>query len=90
LANIASARKRARQNEKRRKQNASQKTLLRSRIRKVISAADAGDKEAALTAYQQAVPLIDRMANKHLIHKNKAARHKHQLNARLKALQARA
>ncbi|MCY4209715.1 MAG: 30S ribosomal protein S20, partial [Gammaproteobacteria bacterium] len=45
-----------------------------------------GDKTAATAAYQSAVPVIDRMANKGLIHKNKAARHKSRLNARIRAL----
>jgi len=80
LANIASARKRARQSEKSRQANASKRSLLRSSIRKVIDAANNKDKDAATAALQKAVPVIDRMVNKGIIHRNKAARHKQQLN----------
>ena len=59
---------------------------MRTLIKKVIRAADAGAKEDAERAYAAAVPTIDRLANKGLVHKNKAARHKSRLNARLRAL----
>jgi small subunit ribosomal protein S20 len=49
-------------------------------------AIDAGDKDAATQAYQSAVPVIDRMAGKGLIHANKAARHKSRLNAAIRAM----
>ena len=55
-------------------------------IKKVVSAIDAKDVEAAKTAYSTAIPVIDRMANKNIIHKNKAARHKSRLNDKIKAL----
>lgn len=80
MANIASARKRARQGEKRRQANASKRSYLRSSMRKVILAAQNKDKDAAMAALQKAVPVIDRMVNKGIIHRNKAARHKQQLN----------
>lgn len=86
MANIASAKKRARQAEKRHLHNASFRSLLRTQIKKVVVAIDKGDKEAATAAYQYAVPVIDRMVNKGLIHKNKAARHKSRLNAQIRAL----
>jgi small subunit ribosomal protein S20 len=86
LANSAQARKRARQGEKRRQHNASRRSLLRTRIKQVVGAIDAGDKEKAQAAYIKAVPVIDTMASSSLIHKNKAARHKSRLNARIKAL----
>lgn len=86
MANIASAKKRARQAAKRRLHNNSRRSMLRTSIRKVIDSIDSGDKAAATEAYQAAVPIIDRMANKGLIHKNKAARHKSRLNARIRAL----
>ena len=60
--------------------------MLRSSIRKVLDSIEKGDKKAATAAYQAAVPIIDRMANKGLIHKNKAARHKSRLNAKILAL----
>ncbi|MFP6682832.1 MAG: 30S ribosomal protein S20, partial [Gammaproteobacteria bacterium] len=51
MANSAQARKRARQGEKRRQQNAGNKTLLRTRIKQVVQAIESGDKEKAQTAY---------------------------------------
>ena len=86
MANIASAKKRARQAAKRRLHNNSRRSMLRSSIRKVLDSIEKGDKKAAAAAYQAAVPIIDRMANKGLIHKNKAARHKSRLNAKILAL----
>ncbi len=86
MANIASAKKRARQAPKRRQHNASYRSMLRTYLKKVVTAIEAKDKEAAANAYKDAVPVIDRMANKGLIHKNKAARHKRQLNNLLRAL----
>ncbi len=86
MANSASARKRARQSEKRRKHNASRRSMMRTYVKKVLKAVNEGNKEAASEAYATAVSLLDRMANKGLIHKNKAARHKSRLNAKIKAL----
>ena len=88
MANSAQARKRARQAEKRRRHNASMRSRLRTYIKKVVKAIEAGDAEGARSAYQAAVPVIDSMAGKGLIHKNKAARHKSRLNQRLKNLSA--
>jgi small subunit ribosomal protein S20 len=86
LANIKSAKKRAIQAEKRRQHNASRRSMTRTSLKKVLAAIAAGDKEAAQAAYSAATPLIDRMATKGLIHKNKAARHKSRLSAQIKAL----
>ena len=86
MANIASAKKRARQAEKSRLHNASQRSMLRTQIKKVINAIEAKDKEAASDAYRATVPVIDAMVSKGIIHKNKAARHKSRLNAHVKAL----
>jgi small subunit ribosomal protein S20 len=86
VANSAQARKRARQNEARRRHNASQRSAFRTAIKKTIAAVDGGDYEAATSAYQQAVPVIDRAVTHGLITKNKAARHKSRLNASVKAL----
>jgi small subunit ribosomal protein S20 len=88
LANSAQAKKRARQAEGRRRHNASLRSLVRTVIKKVIAAIDAGDAEQAKTAYSEAVPVIDRMADKGILHKNKAARHKSRLNDAIKALSA--
>lgn len=88
MANTAQAKKRARQGEKRRRHNASMRSRLRTNIKGVIKAIRSGDPEAARTAYQTAVPVIDSMACKGLIHKNKAARHKSRLNAQIRSLSA--
>jgi len=60
--------------------------MVRTYIKKVVAAIDSGDAAAAQSAYSSAVPVIDRMADKGIIHKNKAARHKSRLNAQVKAL----
>ena len=88
MANSAQARKRARQGEGRRRHNASFRSMVRTYLKKVIAAIQTGDYEAASTAYKAAVPVIDRMADKGIIHKNKAARHKSRLNAAVLALKA--
>ncbi len=86
MANIASAKKRARQAEKRRTRNVAQRSMVRTTIKKVVKAVEAGDKAAALAAYTDMVPVIDRYATKGMIHKNKAARHKSRLIAKINAL----
>ena len=86
MANSAQAKKRARQNDKQRMHNASLRSMVRTYIKKVVNAIASGDKAAALAAYTTAVPVIDRIADKGIIHKNKAARHKSRLNAQIKAL----
>lgn len=86
MANIQSAKKRARQAIKNRLHNAGQRSQLRTKIKAVVKLIDAGDKSAAAEAYKSAVPVIDASVSKKLIHANKAARHKSRLNARIKAL----
>ena len=86
MANIKSARKRARQAEKTRKANMSQRSLMRTKIKAVVNACDAGNKDEAVAAYKAAVPVIDSMINKGIVTKNKAARHKSRLNKRVKEL----
>jgi small subunit ribosomal protein S20 len=86
LANSAQARKRARQAEKRRQRNASGKSTMRTYMKNVIKAIEAGDKDGAASAFKTAVPHIDRAAGTGLIHPNKAARHKSRINARIKAM----
>jgi small subunit ribosomal protein S20 len=86
LANSPSAKKRARQQEKRRQHNASLRSRLRTHIKKVQKAVDTGDQTAAVQLLQQATPVIDAMTNKGIIHRNKAARHKSRLNRKVKAL----
>ena len=84
MANSPQAKKRARQSEKRRNHNASLRSVVRTMIKKVNTAISTGDAAAAKAAYDSAVPVIDRMADKGIIHKNKAARHKSRLNAHLR------
>lgn len=86
MANSAQARKRARQNVKQRQHNASLRSMVRTYIKKVVNAIATGEYTTATEAYKQAVPVIDRIADKGIIHKNKAARHKSRLNAHIKAL----
>lgn len=86
MANIASAKKRARQAEQRRQHNQARRSMLRSSIKRVVKAVEAGDKAQAEAAFKAAVPVIDRMATQGLIHKNKAARHKSRLNDHIRQL----
>ncbi len=86
MANIKSAKKRARQAEGRRKHNASRRSMMRTYMKKVIAAIASGDKAAAEAAYKTAVSVIDVAAGKGLIHANKAARHKSRFNAKIKAM----
>jgi small subunit ribosomal protein S20 len=88
VANTAQARKRAKQAEKHRQHNASFRSMVRTYIKKVVSAIATHDYAVATAAYNEAVPVIDRMADKGIIHRNKAARHKSRLNDAIKALQA--
>lgn len=86
MANSLSAKKRARQQEKRRQHNASLRSRMRTHVKKVQKAVDAGDRTAAAQALEKAVPVIDTMVNKGIVHQNKAARHKSRLNRKVKAL----
>ena len=86
MANSAQARKRARQAEVHRKRNTGQRSMMRTYLKNVVKAIDSGDKSAAEAAYKAAVPALDQMAGKGLIHKNKAARHKSRLNATIRSM----
>lgn len=88
MANSAQARKRARQAVKQRAHNASLRSSLRTAVKRVQKAIVAGDKTAAQSIYQQSVAVIDRIADKKIIHKNKAARHKSRLSSQIKNLAA--
>ncbi|WP_298622103.1 30S ribosomal protein S20 [uncultured Legionella sp.] len=88
MANIKSAIKRARQNVKLRQHNASARSMYRTYIKNVLKAVEAGNLEAARAAYSKAQPIIDKAASKGLIHKNKAARIKSRLVARVQAMTA--
>ncbi|CAA9891516.1 30S ribosomal subunit protein S20 [Candidatus Methylobacter favarea] len=86
MANTAQAKKRAKQAEKSRIRNAGQRSNLRTFVKKVIAAVNAGDKEKAQAAYKTAVPIIDSAVTKGIIHKNKASRSKSRLNSKLKSM----
>jgi small subunit ribosomal protein S20 len=86
MANTAQARKRARQAVKQNLHNSSQRSELRTAIKAVRKAIDGGDKAAAAAIFKSSVSTIDCIADKKIIHKNKAARHKSRLAAAIKAL----
>ena len=86
MANSAQARKRARQAIKRRARNFSQRSELRTAIKSVRKAIAAGDKAVAQKVLGESMGVIDSIADKKIIHKNKAARHKSRLSAAIKAL----
>ncbi len=90
MANTKQAKKRARQAEKRRRHNIGLRSMVRTYVKKVVTAIESGDKAAAQAAFQEAQPVIDRIADKGIIHKNKAARHKSRLSAQIKEMAASA
>jgi small subunit ribosomal protein S20 len=87
VANTAQAKKRAKQAEKSRLHNASLRSRMRTCLKKVLKAIESGDKTNAEQAFKEALPQIDGMVNKKLIHKNKAARHKSRLSGHIKSLE---
>ena len=86
MANTAQARKRARQSVKVNAHNAALRSTLRTAIKKIIKAVESGDKAAAAASYNENIAVIDRIADKKIIHKNKASRHKSRLSAAIKAM----
>ncbi len=90
MANIKSAKKRAKQTIVRNARNNAQRSQLRTAVKKVLKALDANDAKGAQEAFTVAQPILDRFSARGLIHKNKAARHKSRLTARIKALQTAA
>ncbi len=60
--------------------------MFRTYLKRIVAEIDKGDKEAAASAYKDALPVIDKLASKGLIHKNKAARHKSRLNTQIRAM----
>lgn len=78
--------KRAKQSEKQRQHNVGLRSELRTAIKKVRKAIQAGDKKAASEVLATSTSTIDRIADKKIIHKNKAARHKSRLSATIKAM----
>ena len=88
MANSRQAKKRILQAEKNRKHNVARRSVMRTFLKKTSYAIEKGDLEAAKENFAKVVPLLDRFANKGLIHKNKAARHKSRLSAKIKSLAA--
>jgi small subunit ribosomal protein S20 len=86
MANTAQTRKRARQAEATRMRNASLKSTLRSAVKKVRKSIAAGDKAAAAKTLQESQAVIDRIADKRIVHKNLASRTKSRLAHAIKAL----
>jgi small subunit ribosomal protein S20 len=86
LANTKQAKKRVRQAEKHRQHNTSYRSMMRTYIKRVVAAVEGGKPTEADEAYRIALPIIDRMADKGFIHKNKAARHKSRLLIRIRKL----
>ena len=86
MANIASAKKRARQAVNRRAHNVGQRTELRSAIKNVKKAIAAGDKKAAQAQFQVSQSRIDSIADKRIVHKNTVSRQKSRLSAAIKAM----
>ena len=88
MANSAQARKRARQAVKLNAQNSSLRSEYRTAVKNVRKAVDAGDKAAAQAAFAKAQSVIDSIADKKIVHKNKAASHKSRLSPTVKAMAA--
>lgn len=86
MANSKQARKRARQAVTRNQQLSAQRSRARTAIKSVRKAIAAGDKAAAAEIFKQSQPVIDSMADKNVLHKNAAARHKSRLAAAIKAM----
>ena len=86
MANSAQARKRARQAEVSRQHNASLKSALRTAVKKVRKAIAAGDKAAASAQFQASQAVIDRIADKKIVHKNTASRTKSRLAHAVRSL----
>ncbi len=86
MANTAQARKRVRQANGNRLQNASVRSRFRTYIKKVVNAIESGDKKEAESAYKNAIPVIDATVAKGIVHRNKGARHMSRLNARVRAM----
>lgn len=86
MANSASARKRVRQAAKNRQHNMGLRSKARTSMKKVITAIESGDKKTAQELYNEMIPVVDGVARKGLYHKNKIARHKSRLNAKIKAM----
>lgn len=86
MANTAQARKRARQTVKRRERNFGLRSRFRTAIKDIRKAIAAGDKNVAEAVFRKSVSVIDSIAGKGIIHRNKASRHKSRLSSAIKAM----
>ncbi|MES2088678.1 MAG: 30S ribosomal protein S20 [Pseudomonadota bacterium] len=86
IVRIASGRKRVRQDIKLNAANSAMRSKFRTAVKGVLKAVASGDKAKASDAFKSAQCVIDSIADKGLFHKNKAARHKSRLSAKVKAL----
>ncbi len=86
MANTAQARKRARQAVKQNAHNSALRSMMRTAIKRVRQAVETGDKAAAADVLRNTTSILDRVADKQIIHKNKASRHKSRLAAAVKAM----
>ena len=88
MANSPQSRKRARQAQNRRLRRVAQSSMVRTHLKRVAAGIESQDHAVALAAYQQVVPVLDRMVSKGIVPKNKAARHKRRFNRQIRALAA--
>jgi small subunit ribosomal protein S20 len=86
LANIKSAKKRAKQAEVRRERNVARRSAMRTQVKKFLKVVEAGDISTANDVFRQTASILDKSAREGLIHKNKAARTKSRLNKKIKLL----
>ncbi len=86
MANTKSAAKRAKQSERRRQHNVALRSRMRTAIKKVVKAIEAGDPAVAAAAFRAGAAEVSSMVNKGLTHRNKAARHQSRLNKAVKSL----
>lgn len=84
MANIKSSIKKTRKSNKKRIHNTSRRSMMRTYIKKVYTAINKGDKQAAYNSFSIMQSILDRQATKGLIHKNKAARHKSNIFKKIK------
>jgi small subunit ribosomal protein S20 len=88
MANSAQARKRASQAAKANSHNSALRSKYRTAIKAVRKAIEAGDQAKAAEVFRLSAKTLDIIADKKIVHKNKAARHKSRLAAAIKGLQA--
>lgn len=80
MANIKSAEKRNRQNERRRERNRAATSALRTQIKKMRNTIGEGDEKAINTMLSETFSMIDRSAKRNIIHRNTADRYKSRLS----------